>query len=38
MQSTTLDYIYILQVLEEHAEERSVPKSVLLKLIIYTAV
>lgn len=38
MQITTLDYIYILQVLQEHAGERSVPESVLLKLIIYTAV
>lgn len=38
MQITTFYYNYILQVLEEHAEEKSVPKSVLIKLIIYTAV
>lgn len=38
MQITTFDHINLLQVLEEHAEEKSIPKSVFIKLIIYTAV
>lgn len=33
----TFYYIYILQVLEEHAEEKSTPKSILIKMI-YTSV